>query len=290
MARFRFAKAFAGICIFSLLFAQGCATAPNISAPLSEELRGSLGTVGVISVGPPPAPEALGPIGWREEGQESAGRGAIIGGAAGAGAGVGLGLAVAVAFPVLFPAVALLALIGGVGGGAIGAVTGAVIGSATALPTDTAADLETALMEALADYDVRAELTERVLARSTASSETEVIDLGLADTSATDATPDYEPFAARGVDTVLEIGIAQIALTRGDDDGTVFALLINVYARLIGVSDNEVLWSNPQIALISPAVDLSVWTAPGSDHLRTEIDNGLDRLAQRIHNQVFSAT
>ena len=108
--------------------------------------------------------------------------------------------------------------------------------------------------------------------------------------SGTDTAPDYEQFAARGVDAVLEIGITQLAITRGEDSDTSFALLINAYAGLIGVEDNEVLWGNPQIVYLSPEAELSLWTAPNSDYLRTEIDSGLERLAEETHNQIFGAS
>ena len=51
---------------------------------------------------------------------------------------------------------------------------------------------------------------------------------------------------------MLRIGITQIALVRDERTDAAFALMINTYARLIGLSDQETLWSNEQIAYFLP--------------------------------------
>ena len=287
MATIRFTKAFAGICIFSLLFAQGCASTPKLpspSPPLGEELRASLGTVGVVSAGAPLGAGVSGPIGFGNEAGEGALDGALTGGGLGAVGGAIYGLACGPIFWFCSPVFAAgFGLIGGVAG----AATGGLIKGASAIPTETATDLEAALFEEISDYDLQADLRRRVLARAASTSVGNVRDLGTG----------YAMFSAGGLedavdlsaalDTVLEIVITEIALTGEGGIDPSFALSITVEARLIRVSDNRLLWRDTRIPFESTPADVSAWTARDSGHLKSEISNGLETLAQQICEQIF---
>ena len=282
MASTRFTKALAGICIFSLLVAQGCASIPeNTRVAVSEEVRNSLTNVGIVSVGPGPEPEALGIIGPVGEIAIGAGKGFLIGGIWGLGLGLLAGIATG-GFGGAIVALGIFAL--GVVGGT---TTGAIIAASSTLPIGTAEELETALIDVLSNRDLRVDLNKHILAVPAADSDTKLFDLGMVEETTSLGAEDYQRFAATGVNIALEIGIVQVALFQDEDEETEFALLINTYANLTAVAEQENLWSNEQIVYISPPAAISEWTAPGSDHLRTEIDNGVETLAREISAQVF---
>jgi hypothetical protein len=267
------------ILLFVVLFAQGCASTREVPVPA----RDVLGTVNIVAIGEAPAPEALGPIGWREESAGGAGRGILYG--AGGGAAVGFVAGLTCGPFVVFCAPAG-ALVGALSGGIAGGVTGAAIASATALPTETEAQIQTALAAALVGRNLPAELAERVRVHS-GGAITAAATSG--ETRTEGSKPDYAGFASNGVNTVLEIGVTQIALTREDEGEASFALMINANAHLVRASDGETLWSAEQIVLVSAPEDLPAWLAPGSELLRTEISASLERLALRLSAQLFTA-
>ena len=276
-------RAIVGICIVSSLFAQGCATTPVTTVPSREQL----GTVGIVAIGLPPKPESLGPIGPHAEAGRGARQGILVGAEAGAGTGFLAGLACGPWFVICSP----FGFIAGAAGGAIaGAAGGAIAGNANALPAETAAELEAALRTALAGRDLQSELAERVLVRAKAGEGPEVVGLGAGEGPETAAPPDYTRFTTGNVKTVLELGIAQIGLTREERGEAPFSLLIIANARLVRLSDHKVLWSDEKISVLSPPEDLAAWTTRGADLLQTEINAGLERLALRIHGQVFGLT
>ena len=105
----RFTKSFSGFCILSLLFAQGCASTPELpppSPPPDAGVRAALGTVGVAAAGAPLGAEVSGPIGFGSEAREGAIEGGLAVGGVGAVGGAALGLACGPAFWICSPVLA----------------------------------------------------------------------------------------------------------------------------------------------------------------------------------------
>jgi hypothetical protein len=275
-------------CVATLLIlAQGCATTPMPPAPPSAEVRAALGTVGMVSVGPPLGANVQGPIGVGKEIGRGAAKGGAIGGLSGAGAGALLGLATGPCAPIAVP---LFAGIGAVGGVVVGGSTGAIINGVNAIPTEAATDIETALFKAIADVDVQAELRQRVLTHATVGGVGNRLDLGMGSAGDPVPVPDYASVTSSGVNTVLEIGIAQIALVGSGGRDPTLVLSLNARARLIRVPDNIVLWSDDQLNSASREADFSEWSANDSELLKSEIENGLQALALQISNKIFLQT
>ena len=172
-------------------------------------------------------------------------------------------------------------------GGTAGAAAGGLIKGATAVPTETATELQAALFAEISDHDLRAELRQRVLARATSTSERSVIDLGTGYAGFGTSSSDEAVGSSAAPDTVLEIGITEIALAGEGGIDPSFALSITVQARLIRVSDNQLLWSDMRIPFESDPADVPVWTATDSGHLKSEISSGLETLANQICGLVF---
>src|SRR5262245_31226785 len=178
-------------CSLILLLAQGCATtAPP--PPLSQDIRASLGTIGVISAGPQLMADVSGPVGTGREAGRGALKGGAIGGLGGAGVGAIAGLSTGPCAPVFVP---LFAGVGAIGGGVVGAGTGAIVRGVNAIPTETAQSLEKVLREAIASRDLPADLRQRVIDRAAMR---QAVDLGATNADPT-APPGYTAFIESGV-------------------------------------------------------------------------------------------
>jgi hypothetical protein len=93
---------------------------------------------------------------------------------------------------------------------------------------------------------------------------------------------------SRGVGTVLEISLTQLAFTTTEGGkNPALALALTARARLIQMADKRVLWSVEQVRYESSAAAFTLWTERDSGLLKAEIDNGLDALAQQIGVALF---
>jgi hypothetical protein len=275
------ASAVAG-CSLILLLAQGCATTMPPAPPLSQELRASLGTIGVISVGPEFMANVSGPVGTGREAARGALKGGAIGGLGGAGVGALAGLTTGPCAPVFVP---VFAGIGAVGGGVFGAGAGAIVHGVNAIPTETADSLEAALREAIASRDLTADLRQSVIA--SASLGPSPVDLG-ARKSDPASPADYTAFAANGVHSVLEITITEIVFDGAGGRDPLFNLVTKAQIRLVRVADNQVLWMKDDFIGREPKADVSAWTAPDSGYLAMALGDSLDIVARQIADAVFA--
>jgi hypothetical protein len=282
MRRLHRPNAFVLVLFATVLGMGGCSTMGPPEPP-GASVRASFGNMGIISVGPMLGPTVLGPVSANSETGRGALKGAEIGGLSGVGAGV-LG---SFACGPFFPACAIVfGTIAGVGGLVVGAGTGAVVANINA-DAKTLERIESSLSEAIADHDLQAELRSRVLQRSHAMGIRGVSDLGASQFSEAPAMPDYSQYLSQDVQTILEIGISQIALTGDSSRNPTLVLSVNVRARLIRMSDNKVLWTNEQMSTKSQAADYSVWIQNDSGLLDSEIERGIDTLAREIGVAVF---
>ena len=270
-------------CSLILLLAQACATSPP--APLGQDVRASLGTIGVISVGPELTADVSGPIGTGREAGRGALKGGALGGLTGAGAGALAGLSTGPCAPVLVP---VLAGIGAAGGLVIGAGTGAIVRGVRAVPTETAESLEAVLRDGLASRDLPADLRQRVLNRASMTPR-QAVDLGALNRDPS-APHDYTAFAANGVQSVLEITVTEIVFDGEGGRDPTFALQMKVQVRLIRIADNEVLWTRDEIISRGANVYVSSWTNPEFGYLATQIDEVLERASGQIADAVFIET
>ena len=264
---------------FTLLAAAAVLAACASTKPLPRldaDARSSLGTVGVITLGPTVGGKVGGRFG------ESAEAGVLEGAAGGSLAGLGvawfcgpLALACAVA---TVPAGLLYGVLGGE--------------DVNAVPGSTAAEIQAAFNRAMADRDLQADLRHGVL-RYTGRADA-YIDLG-ANAMEPVPSPDYASVAGRGVGTVLEMSLTRLALANtrfrvgGGDSNPSLTLVMTARARMIRVADSRVLWSAAEAKYESSAAQYSLWTARDSDLLRAEIANGSEALAHQIGEALFGA-
>jgi len=271
-----------------LLFSQGCRNpAPP---PLDQDIRASLGTVGVYSIGPTLNTSVSGPIGVREETLKGAAKGGGIGVLSGIGGGAltgaGVGLVCGPFAVICSPIFAVWgAAIGGTGGLVAGGTIGAVNHHAHAIPVDVADGARTAFAGAIAGRDLQADLRREIVSSASGSSGS-WIDVGADGGTEPAPNPDYGRFAERGANSVLEVGIVHLVLDGEGGKDPELALAIDARTRLIRVPSNNVLWGDGHLSFESPKVPLSQWTADDSRLLKSEIDRGVQVLAQRIEGEI----
>ena len=263
--------AIATLCVFS-----ACSSAPKPPPRLSEDLQKSVGTVGVITIGPVVGGKVEGPIGVGNQ----AVVGVIEGGAIGVGAGVTSGALLGL---LCGPGAFICSPVGAIGGGVLGLGGGGIYGGVkkgqNAIPQSAAAEIQTALTAAIADHDLQADLRQRVLQQG--GSKTMPTDLGTGPIMPV-ATTDYASFTGRAIGTVLETSLTQLAFTSEGGKNPTLALVITARARLIRIADKRVLWNVAEVRYESPAAGFSFWATSDSSLMKMEIDKGLESLSHQI--------
>jgi hypothetical protein len=247
---------------------------------LGADARNSLGTVGVITVGPALGGQVDGPIGVGGQTVVGVVGGGAIGTAGGFGAGFALGLLCGPGAFICSPVAALGgAVIGLVGGGTYGGIKR----GRNAIPDSTAMEIQTTLNQAIADRDLQADLRQRVLQHTgTAIGR----DLGAGATEPA-ASPDYSSISGDGIGAVLELSVTQLSLTGEGGSDPTLALVMSARGRLIRIADKKELWTVAAVQYESAAAAFSLWAVPDSGLLRAEIDKGSEALARQMGESLF---
>ena len=267
------------------LFLANCASTPEPD-PLPhvmEDVRSSLRTVGVITIGPNVGGELEAPVGIGNQIAIGVIGGGAIGGVSGAGAGALIGLACG---PLAFFCVPAGAVVGGSAGLIVGGTAGGFMKGSQAVSESTAAEIESALTNALANRELQNELRQQTL------NQLEIVSTGI-DLGATDTRPkNFSSYALvddRLIDAVLELSLTQVGFAGGGGDDPTLFLVISARASLHGMMAADVLWEAEQVAYVSEPAAFSLWKAGGSGLIQAEIDNGLESVARQLGNALFSA-
>ena len=254
----------------TLLIVQwGCAHAPPrpVPQPLSEEVRATLGTIGVVSAAVTPETQFKGPTGGKLHGT---GKGAAVGFLAGAGRAAMVTppepLSAALWLVFVVPAVA-----------AVGTVAGGVYGAFAAESGGKVKEAEAALNKALGELKVQETMRDRVLQEAVDKTPHTFVLIH-------DQAP-YSSLADKGIDTVLEISVLRFGLA-GSGVNPPLALVISVRASLIRISDGTELYGRPWI-YHSRKRKLTDWAADDAQPFREEVDRVYQGLAERIVEELF---
>jgi hypothetical protein len=139
------------------------------------------------------------------------------------------------------------------------------------------------------------DLRRRLIALAAAKGE-EVANVG-ADGAArlTEEVPDYSALVTAGVNTVLEIGMLSVSLNEGSSTaGTKslslksYSLLVAVRPRRIRVAAGKVLWQRESIAYRSSGHRVADWEADEGALLRAAYARALDDLSQDVYSHVIA--
>ena len=242
----------------ALLAVGGCASAPV--PPPSEEVRASLGRIGIRSGFTSPSGE------WNMPAK---------GGAAGAGRGAAVGALSVLAAPC-----------GGYGCAAnillapVGAVVGGISGGAMAEPATIVKEAETAIQSAFADLPIPDMLRDRFL--HVARVETRHIFAQQDGTAAPDATAER----LAGPDTILQINVQGYGTKAAWRPNPPLFLFLDIDMRLLRPADGTVIYSR-KVAWLSAGRPIAEWAGSNGDPVREELGRGIQYLAERIVDAVF---
>ncbi len=244
-----------------LLEAWGCASVPPPHP--SEEVRASLGRIGIISG------SSLPPGEWNTPAK---------GGAAGAGRGAALGATFFLRGCSGDSCAAALLL------APLGAVVGSIYGAAAAEPAAGVEEAETAIRSAFADCQIPDTLSDRVL--QVAREETRHTFVPR-DKVAGLAVEGVSPERAAGaMDTALEISIQGYGTKAAWSINPPVHLFLTAQVRLLRGTDGRVLHSRT-FTWMSPGRPISAWGSVEGKPLRQELERGVQYLAERIVEVVF---
>ena len=259
----------AAVIILTLAFGlTGCAETKFV--PPTPEVRQHLGKIAVVAMPAQPVHAADKPV-------SGAGSGALVGAGEVAAGGLAAGAegchgdAYSCAFGLALGAAVAI----------VGAPIGAVVGAINAHSAEEVRAADESLRAALGEVKAGEELRNRVAAAAKART---TYDLTVP--QATTATEPGQGLIASGFTSALEITIADLRLTsvgKIDPDAT---LAIVAEARLKHVADGSEIYRR-RWAYVGVPKNYFQMASGHAAMLRTEIENGLDKLADRIVSDLF---
>ncbi len=254
---------------------QACAS-PNYP---SEEVRASLGRIGLVSAGFTPEVEVPAPFATTEGG-------AAVGAAAGALAGTAVGAAVLLSAlsSCLFAPPACPAVLPFIAGGA---AAGGVVGTAVGTADESQSEAGRKAFEPIIDEQVAQDaLRARVLAYAAEQGLGPFVVIDEPRPKAPDQPPDYRPLAAKGIDIVLEVSLLSLKLERT-------ALLSDKYrpeavvrARLVRLDEPAVV-RDETYHVWGEGDELGVWARDDRQRFRAWIDHAYETLGRYLVDEFF---
>jgi hypothetical protein len=270
----------------------GCAVTP---APPAVETRERLGLVTIVPAQYVPHSNfstyaASKPAGAAKGAAEGAAGSAVLLGAAIAGTGGIAAAAMAFVAPYYIVTVA---------------ATSGVEGAIKSLPAEQVREIESALNDTLAKMDAQNALARHLYQIMKSEPWLRLQTTDAKGPTARHETATYASLRSAGIDTVTEIGVVMIGLSRSDrdlygvpDDPNApqeakgmpsVSLYMLVDARLVRVSDDKVL-ADRTFSYTGPHRDFSEWIANDSHVLVEEFENAYRDLAEQVNDEQFLTT
>jgi len=168
------------------------------------------------------------------------------------------------------------------------AAAGAISGAVNAPPQADVEQAQQRVDTAFAQIRIQETLRERVFAAAKSGSNYAVVNLPEHGPSAPDETVDYRSLAREGVNAVLEVSVANLAL-QGNGLNLPLKLAMTARARLVSVSENRVLYSD-DFAYRSEQRPFSEWAASDAEALRVAYEGAYQNLAKQIVQTILSGS
>lgn len=258
----------------------GCADPQHWKPPVSEELRASFGTVGLVGLDTVPDIQVDTPAkgslagagrkagGWTRDWLLGGPRGCSSGGSSGGGIGTILCAAVWLG---LTPVVAM---------------SGAVYGAATAEDAATVKKAETQLKDSLAKLRYGRALRDHVADEAKKYSPTlALFPLDQANLGNTDSSPDA-PRAKDGINTILEIEVESIGVNGQWDVDPPLAITVKAKARMLESRSGKVLHDD-SFRYTTKTRSFSDWAKDDAKAFSEAIDLSLQRLSEFMVERLF---
>ena len=257
----------------------GCSHTPKKPNVLSDDLRGKLGTIGVVSGRYEPN------ILLRKPLDKTEGASATAKSYTAAWIGAGSGSSGAILLPLTLPIPILL---------------GAILGSSKGLSDEKmkeVKDAEASIRAAVAGLKIQDNLRDEFLEIARERTSFPFVCLGAEGPHSPDERVSYRSLYGRGVDSILEIGVTDINLN-GLEPRADFSLdhidpllwiSIGVRVRLVRtVYDGEIYTQSFQTRCPGPTFRFMEWGANDAQFLRKEVTGCLSSVRQRILRDLFN--
>jgi len=269
----------------TVVLQSGCATVAVPPAVPSQAMRDSFGVVAIVPAQYAPQSEVA--IGWRHKEGATAKVAALM---------VGGGLAVTAYFaagnPPLPPPIIVLI---GVTGTAAAAIPEAIGTSKGIVPESLVLDIESAIGKVVSSMDVQSVFAGQLATMLKSDPRIRLATAGIAGPDHPAARPDYKQLHDAGIDTVIEVAIAEIGF-----DGCILNnwecrpphtlhLSMRGLARLVRVADGITLFEWP-LDYNSGPHELKKWLADGGRLLSEELELANRELAERVYDEAYLIT
>ena len=282
-----FHYAVVSLCIALLIGQMGCSHRVVISplrpAPLSEPVRAQLGTVGVVSARYSPEVNIeVRPVVGNSGSSEGAGKGALAGTAVGAGSALTV-LPYALYFPPLLIVAGAMFVVGAVGG----AIAGAIYGSDDIEEApESFEDAELAFEKASDDPIVQVAMRDQVIQASQGLPSHNVVLLGDEGLSPPGDKADYDAWARRGIDSVLETQVENVTLLVEEGFDPLLALDMSVSSRVVRTQDGTQVDSRTFMCRGGKRT-FREWSANGVQPFSAGLSRCYEQIAARMVEELF---
>ena len=177
--------------------------------------------------------------------------------------------------------------------GTAGAVYGAVTGYQDALPAEEAERIEQSTRRLLESLSFQQQMGDRLALMTQRKTVKSVVKPDAAGPKRPGEASDYGNLRNRGVGSVLEVAVREIALEtppRGVDydrkDPPLY-LVIKIDARLQRMTDGKILYNPTSLAVGSQSFRKAEWEADDSRKFLEQADRAMNALAEKIVDDVF---
>jgi hypothetical protein len=183
---------------------------------------------------------------------------------------------------------------------AANAAAGGVLGAMEAESTGKAQEFRSVIADAVARLYAQNALAARLASEVQKEARENLSAAEAAGPTAPDECPGYAQLRGAGIDTVLEVAIAEIGFggcgkgflakkcAGGSDKSLVYLFMIG-RLRLVRVVDGAELYAN-EFRYDSPPRELAHWAANNAQALAKAFERGYQDLAERMHDELLMVT
>lgn len=268
----------AGIALLAALVVfAGCTTVPK---PPSTATRTGLGRVAVVALPSSPRVEFhTFAKGWAA--------GATKGGAQGLVTGLLSAIVDLNRNPPTGPYAGVFTLVGLAVEGAVATVVYGVAGGVESVPVKTARRVEGKLRAELGAVRLADDLVGRFL--TVAGRRRDLDRYGLTSVAASGGTSGREALSAAGISTTLAMQVTEAGFRGGSRLDPTVRFYLNAHVRLLDTATGTEVYAR-DFQYLSRARQFEDWFAAGSAAFATTFDEALDRLSDRIADEIFLTT
>jgi endonuclease YncB( thermonuclease family) len=165
---------------------------------------------------------------------------------------------------------------------------GCIVGAAKADPAEELdAESEAALRNAFEQVSIQEEMRGRILSLARERTNYTFVSLGEQGPSTPDEEFDYSSVTDKGIETFVEIAVLDVGLVGSAKIHPLLQFFMSIRTRLIRAADGEELYS-VTVIYAGEKLGYARWTQNNVQHFKEELNNGLDKLSERVVELLFA--